>query len=569
MEKLLEIQAYLAIYPLKRYSLDMLLSFVAALVAAGIGFVLSRNLARARIRVTVPEVNPEKILAEAKLKAAEQVKRAETEAKLVREETRQGFAESLDKMRESLDELSERLDRKQEQLKTKEDELNETRKTLELREAEHRVKKEKVLPAPKLREELAEQLHAKLVERAQVDEKEVVQQLVEDKINEANLSATARMLNVEENAKADAERRAKRIISVSNERFNMSHQPEKEHPGFRLADPELVEKGGSDAVFREAFTTATQAELNVSDDGRSLEIRSVDPLKREIGRRTLVYMKTQGVVHTDRIGTVLQRVQKEVDKELEQAALRATKILHLKPLEGEVKRLFSRLLYRASYSQNQWHHAVEVAYVCGLMAGEMGLDVRTARRAGLLHDIGKAMTHDHEGSHALLGADVARHQGESEEVANAIGSHHGEEPAISPYAEITAAGDAISGARPGARREIQEAFSSKVDDLHRIASNIAGVERVHIMQGGREVRVFVGEREVRAGPLPTTGWDAIYGARHPQQGGPGPSARKQMTDEDMGPIARQIAEQVEAELTYPGQIRITVIRETRAIGVAR
>lgn len=555
----------LAIWGETRYAFLMLISLFAALCAAAVGFVLSRRLARARVAVSIPEVDPAKILSEAKKNADDQRRRGETEAKLVREETRQGFLESLDKMRESLDELSQRLDRKQEQLKTKDDELNEKRKALELREAEVRVRKEKLLPAPKLREEQQEKLHQKLVERAGVDEAEMVASLIDNKIQEANLAATQKKLTVEEDAKVDAERRAKRIIGLSNERFNMSHQPEKEHPGFRLADPELVEKGGGDAAFKEAFTSATQAELNVSDDGRSLEIRSVDPLKREIGRRTLVYMKTQGVVHTDRIGTVLSRVQKEVDKELDRAAERAVKLLRIKPLEGEVKRLFSRLLYRASYSQNQWHHAVEVAYVCGLMAAEMGLDVRTARRAGLLHDIGKAMTHDHEGSHALLGADVARTQGESEDVANAIGAHHGEEPANSPYAEITAAGDAISGARPGARREIQEAFSSKVDDLYRIATGIEGVERVHIMQGGREVRVFVGERELRANPLPTTGWDAIYG----KPGGPQGGGRKFLTDAEMLPIARQIAEQVEEELTYPGQIRITVIRETRAIGVAR
>ncbi len=547
----------------------MILTFIAAAIAAVGGWLASRGLARRSVHFQGPGKDPVVIVKTAQDAADQRRRSAEAEAKIARTEAKLSFTESLDQMSRDLTEMSERLERKGETLKTREVQLNERRQTVEGRELLIRARRDQVKPVAAIHAEIGPKLRAKLAERAQIDEQEMAKEIADDRIQDANLYATQMKLTVEEETKGTAEHDAKRIISLSNERFTMSHQPEKEHPGFRLSDPEIVAKVGSDESFVQAFSEATQAEIKVSDDGRTVDVRSVDPLKREIGRRTLVYMRSQGVLHPDRIPTVLQRVQKEVEKELDRAADRATKILRIAPIEGEVRRLFSRLLYRASYSQNQWHHAVEVAFVCGNMASELGLNVKTARRAGLLHDIGKAMTHDHEGSHALLGADVARRQGESEEVANAIAAHHGEEPNISPYAEITAAGDAISGARPGARREIQEAFSSKVQDIERIALNHKGVERVHIMQGGREVRVFVGEREVKADPVhPTgggTGWEAIYGPAVAKAR----SNEQYIKDEDMFPIARQIADQIEAELVYPGQIRVTVIRETRAVGTAR
>ena len=552
-----------------QYISVMLFSLLAAAVVAVVGFRLSRAMARRSVRVQLPNKDPQALLKAAQQSADHKRKQAEAEATITRSETAQGFTTSLDQMSKDLSDMSTRLETKAEKLKAREDAMTERRKAVEGRELLLKAKRDQIKPLPELREKHAEELRSKLVERAQVDEKEMVSQLIEARVQDANLDATEKKLGADEAVKADAERRAKRVIGIANERFTMSHQPDKEHPGFRMGDPDIVEKVSKDPSFVQAFTEATQAELNVSDDGRTVDVRSVDPLKREIGRRTMVYMRDQGVLHPDRINTVLQRVQKEVDKELDRAADRAVKLLKLAPLEGEVRRLFSRLLYRASYSQNQWHHAVEVAYICGSMASELGLDTRVARRAGLLHDIGKAMTHDHEGSHALLGADVARHQGESEEVANAIAAHHGEEPNISPYAEITAAGDAISGARPGARREIQEAFSTKVEDIERIALNTAGVQRVHIMQGGREVRVFVGEREVKADPVYSsaqTGWEAVYGsATQAARTGNGGFLK----DEDMIPIAQKIASEIEEQLTYPGQIRVTVIRETRAVGTAR
>ncbi len=541
----------------------MVFSVLVALGALAATLLVLKLVIRPRVTAASVEVDVQRKLLEATREAERRVQAAKSDATLKRDEVRRGFAETLDQMGKDLKDMGERLERREQTLKTRDEAVSERRRNVQQRETDLKQRQTKIVPAGKYRAEIAERLREKLIERSGSDVAALIQELVEARTSDANLHATNRKLAVAEEVKLEAERKGKRVISIANERFNMSHQPDTEHPGFRLSDPEIVAKVAEDASFKDAFIAATDAELNLSDDGRSVDVRGVDPLKREISRRTLVYMKNQGVVHVDRIPTVLQRVQKEVDKELERAAEKATRILRIAPLEGEVKRLFSRLLYRASYSQNQWHHAVEVAYVCGMMAAELGLDVKVARRAGLLHDIGKAMTHDHEGSHALLGADVARRQGEPEDVCNAIGAHHGEEPITSPYAEITAAGDAISGARPGARREIQEAFASKVHDLERIARAARGVERVHVMQGGREVRVFVGERETAVDSKPQVGWDAIYGKSN------GNGRQAEVRDENMPDIARQIAEQIESELTYPGQIRVTVIRESRAVGIAR
>jgi len=507
-------------------------------------------------------------LEQANQRCLQVIKEAEKTASQVYQENKDTLSAPLLQMQSDLQEMAQMLKRKEESLKLRESNLALTKEQLVKRETDIKQKEEQQTPIPKARQEAIAKLRTALFDKAGFSKTEIVKMLVDSKLNDAHLDADKLKLTIEEHTKVYAESSAKRIITISNERFNMSHQPEREHPGFRLDNHEIVDFIGTKTQFKDAFMSATQAEVLLFDDRPIIEIRSVDPLKREIARRTLIYMKSQGLLHEDKISLVLRRVEREVERELEQASDRATKLLHIQPLEGEVRRLFSRLLYRASYSQNQWHHAVEVAFICGMMASELGLDVKTARRAGLLHDIGKAMTHDHEGSHALLGADVARKAGESEAVANAIGAHHGEEPMVSAYAEITAAGDAISGARPGARREMQEAFSSKVEDLERIALNFSVVDRVQVMQGGREMRVFMPEKEIFV--------DQAQRFLQTQEDGFEP-VQKQLkkcqqdilNDEQMLPLAQQIANQIEEELTYPGQIRITVVREMRAVGIAR
>jgi ribonuclease Y len=211
-------------------------------------------------------------------------------------------------------------------------------------------------------------------------------------------------------------------------------------------------------------------------------------------------------------------------------------VLEIPPAHAEIVRLVGRLNYRTSYTQNQWKHAVEAAFLCGMMAEELGLDIKLARRAALMHDIGKALTHELDGSHAVIGADYARRLGESEIVANAIGAHHTDEPFSSPYAYLVAAADAMSGARPGARRQMDESYSSRLEDLERITRGFRGITEAYAVQGGREVRIYVQEDRI----------------------------------DDLGAVdlSSAVAKKISQEMRFPGQIRVTVIRELRAVETA-
>lgn len=537
--------------------LSVILPITLSILFIAGGMALGRIMSRKRLPAITLPISAQTRTRQADENSAQMRAEAEKESARIKALTKQNLTEFLEKMAADLGEVGERLKRKEESIQTRESGLSERQQTIAGKEALAKERFATLQSISALKRQAVAEARLKMAQRAGVDEASLIQETVDERVADANLQAVALRLAIEERAKTESESTAKRIISIANERFNMSHQPEREHPGFRIYERAISEKIGSAGAFKEAFIAATQTEINVADDGAYVEVRCVDPLGREIGRRTLEYMNAQNALSEERIAATLSRVQREVDKEMERATDRAVQLLKIGPLKGEVKRLFARLLYRASYSQNQWHHAVEVAFINGMLAAEMGLDVKVARRAGLLHDIGKAMTHDHEGSHALLGADVARQEGESEEVANAIGAHHGEELNTSAYAEITAASDAISGARPGARREIQDAFSSKLADLEQIARAPAGVERVQIMHGGREVRIFVGEQEFD-----------VNTTQFPKNGGHR-GARTLVTDDELAPMARDIADQIEEKLVYPGQIRITLIRETRAVGVAR
>jgi ribonuclease Y len=244
-----------------------------------------------------------------------------------------------------------------------------------------------------------------------------------------------------------------------------------------------------------------------------------------------------GAVHAGRVEQAARDITGELGRELIDLGRRACATLEIARPHPEIVDLVGRLNYRTSFTQNQWKHAVEAAFLCGMMAEEMGLDLKLARRAALMHDIGKALTHALDGSHAVIGADIARRLGEPEMVANAIGAHHTDEPFNSPYAYLVAAADAMSGARPGARRQMEDNYVAKLDDLERITRSFPGIEEAFAVQGGREVRIYVQEDRV----------DDLSAVN----------------------LSAEVARKISAEMTFPGQIRVTVIRETRAVDYAK
>ena len=275
----------------------------------------------------------------------------------------------------------------------------------------------------------------------------------------------------------------------------------------------------------------------IDDTPETITVSSFDPVRREMARLTLERLIQDGRIHPTKIEELFNKAKDEVERAIREAGDQAIMELGVGRMHPELVKIVGQLRYRYSYAQNILRHSVEVGFICGLLAQELGVNVRQARRAGLLHDIGKAATHEMEGGHAVIGGHMARKAGEDELVVNAIAAHHDDEPPKSILAHLTAAADAISGARPGARREMLESYVKRLEELEKICTSFKGVEKSFAIQAGREVRVLVEPGEV----------------------------------DDVGALAlsRDIARKIESELAYPGQIRVTVVRETRAVDYAR
>jgi ribonuclease Y len=275
----------------------------------------------------------------------------------------------------------------------------------------------------------------------------------------------------------------------------------------------------------------------VDDTPEAIIVSAFDPVRREIARLSLERLMSDGRIHPSRIEEIVAKTTKEIEKVCKEAGEKAAFELGLTGLHPEIIRTMGRLKYRTSYGQNIWSHSIEVGFLCGLMAGELGLNVKLARRAGFLHDLGKALPPSDEGGHAITGANFIKKYGEDELIVNAVAAHHDEVPQASVIAHLVIASDALSGARPGARREVLESYVKRLEDLERIPLSFDGVDKCFAVQAGREVRVVV--------------------------------ANDRVTDDEAALLSRDIARRIEEELTYPGQIKVTVIREVRATEVAR
>jgi ribonuclease Y len=339
-------------------------------------------------------------------------------------------------------------------------------------------------------------------------------------------------------AKARAEEKARRIISIAIQRHAAEHTSETTAATITLQDAEI--KGriiGRDGRNIRAFEAATGVTVLIDDTPNAVVLSSFDPVRREIAKEAMLRLVQDGRIHPTRIEEVVAKVSQETDESIIRLGEEAVSRAGLPPMQPELVKVLGRLHFRHSYSQNILDHSVEVAQLMGLMAAELGVDVQLACRAGLLHDIGKALTHEVQGSHALVGADFARRHGESEAVVNAVASHHNEVESVGPLGFLVSAADAISASRPGARSESMATYLKRVEDLERIGMAFPGVEKCYAVHAGRELRVFV----------------------HPGQAGDG---------EAFG-LARSIAQKIESDLQYPGQIKVTVIRETRCVEVAK
>jgi ribonuclease Y len=362
------------------------------------------------------------------------------------------------------------------------------------------------------------------------------QEMAQGWIEEARAEAENELRLIDQNPN-DPEwgHKAKRIMGIAMARYEGHYLTERLLSNVALL-PGIAEKLTENGnALLEAIQAGSGVKLEMAETGERVRIDSGDGVAREIARRALSRIM-KGAGPKSEPQKWVEQIGAHLDREIVDLGRKAFSELGIPRAHPDIVKLVGRLNYRTSYTQNQWKHALEAAFLGGMMAAELGLDVKVARRATLMHDIGKALTHEIDGSHAVIGADYARRLGESEVVANAIGAHHADEPPNSPYAFLVAAADAMSGARPGARREQTESFSTRVEDLERIGQSFRGVEEAVAVQGGREIRVYVRERDV----------------------------------DDMRAVAlsTEIAKKISDELVFPGQIKVTVIRAVEAVEVA-
>ncbi len=341
-----------------------------------------------------------------------------------------------------------------------------------------------------------------------------------------------------EDAKTRAEEKARRIVTLAIQRYAGEHSFESSTATVALPSDEI--KGriiGREGRNIRAFEAATGITVLIDDTPNAVVLSGFDPVRREIAREAMQRLIIDGRIHPTRIEEIVSKVSQEMDETILRSGEDAVMKAGLPPMHPEIAKLLGRLKYRHSFSQNVLSHSIEVSYLCGLMAAELGADEMTAKRAGLLHDIGKAIDHEVEGPHAIIGADFVKRYGESEAVVNGVASHHDEVPATGLYGTLVSAADAISASRPGARSETMLTYIKRVEELEKIGQGFPGVEKCFAVHAGRELRVIV----------------------QPDK----------LTDEESFILARNIARAVEERLQYPGQIRVTVTRETRCIEFAK
>ena len=383
-----------------------------------------------------------------------------------------------------------------------------------------------------------QEILARLEQVAGLSAQDAKQELVRQLEDGARNDAAALVRDIKEQAKKNADREAKKIVALAIQRIAADQTAESSVAAVPLPSDEM--KGriiGREGRNIRAFEAATGVDVIIDDTPDTVVVSCFDPVRREVGRLALEHLITDGRIHPGRIEEVVKKAQAEVDAGILEAGEQAVHETGIRGLHAELVKLVGRMKYRTSYGQNILEHSKEVAWLAGIMAAELKLDAQLAKRGGLLHDIGKVLTHEHDGTHVQLGVEVATKYGEHPVVINCIAAHHDDIPHEWPVSVLVQAADAVSGSRPGARRESFETYVKRLTQLEQIASEFPGVEKVFAIQAGREVRVVVTPEAVN---------DA---------------AAAQLTD--------QIARKIERELQYPGQIRVVVIRETRAVDFAR
>lgn len=517
-----------------------LIWIIIAVVGTGLGFfggyLIQKKISEAKLAGA--EKLAEKVIAEAQREAATYKKAAAVQAKEEWYRLKTSFEKETQSKRQELKDYEHRITEKEKQIDHKVDIISRKEKDVEVREREM-VAKERVLRAKDERlTTLIDEQNKKLEQIAGLTQEEAKKVLLQNLEAQVRHEAAQMMKTIRDEAKENAEKEARQIISLAVQRYAGEHTAETTVSVVPLASDEM--KGriiGREGRNIRAFEAATGVEVLIDDTPEAIVISAFDPVRREVARMAMEKLVSDGRIQPARIEEVVEKAQKEVDRSIKEAGESLALEVGVPGLHSELLLLLGRLKFRTSYGQNVLQHSKEVAFLASMMAGELELDSALAKRAGLLHDIGKAVDHNVEGTHSQIGMDIAKRYGESAIIQNAIGAHHEDIEFISPISVLIAAADAISGARPGARRESLEAYVKRLEKLEEVAHSFSGVSKAFAIQAGREVRIIVTPEEV--------------------------------TDTRTGELANEIARKVEASLQYPGQIKVTVIRETRGISYAK
>ena len=511
----------------------VIIAVVAALVAFVAAWFISTGYQKkvTEGKIGSAEERARKIIDEA-LKTAEETKREKLlEVKEEALKTRNDLEKEVKDRRNEVQRTERRIQQKEENVEKRSEAIERKEQSLNAREEALSKKSEEVAKLNEQRIQELEKISGLTSEQA----KEYLLKIVEDDVKH---ESAVMIKNMEAEAKEEADKRAKEIVVNAIQRCSADHVSETTISVVQLPNDEM--KGriiGREGRNIRTLETMTGVDLIIDDTPEAVVISGFDPIRREVARIALEKLIVDGRIHPARIEEMVEKAQKEVAAKIKEEGENAAIEAGVHGLHPEVIKILGRMMFRTSYGQNCLKHSVEVAQLCGLMASELGLDVRVAKRAGLLHDIGKAVDHELEGSHIQLGVDICRKYKESQVVINAVEAHHGDVEPQSLIAVLVQAADTISSARPGARRETLETYTSRLKELEDITNSFKGVDHSFAIQAGREVRVMV--------------------------------VPEQVSDADMVLMARDIAKKIEDEMEYPGQIKVNIIRESRATEYAK
>lgn len=479
-----------------------------------------------------------RIIEEAKKDAAVIRKEAEIQAKDSVLRGKADFEKEVRETRRELQSQEKRLIGKEELIDKRVDSVDKREGELSRRENALKSREKTIEDQAVECARQVDQARRQLEQVAGMTREEAKKSLIDEMTEEAKHDSAKRIRVIEEGAKEEAVRKAQKIVALAIERLAGDFVAERSVTVFPLPNDELKGKIiGREGRNIRALEAATGIDLIVDDTPETVIISGHNPIRREVARLSLEKLVADGRIHPGRIEEVVRKSEQELDEAIREAGQKAIFDVGIHGVHPEIVKLLGRLKYRYSYAQNVLLHSIEAAFICGHMAVELGLNEKQARRAALLHDIGKAVDHEVEGSHAIIGAELARKYGESPKIVNAIAAHHEDVKAETILAPLVDAADALSGARPGARREMMESYVRRLEDLERITNSFKGVEKSYAVQAGREIRVMV-QHDI-------------------------------VSDDEAARMAREMARKIENEMTYPGQIKVTVIREMRSVDFAK